>query len=87
MNGTSMSAPHVTGAIGEFSGMVLMNTDANLITFYLIGLLISGLKARNIPFSPFSIKRALEQTAMFLDGVEVFAQGHGLIQVNLLTFS
>ena len=45
-------------------------------------MLISGLKAREIPSSPFSIKRALEQTAVFLDGVEVFAQGHGLIQVD-----
>lgn len=40
------------------------------------------MKARGIPSSPFSIKRALEQTAHFLDGVEVFAQGHGLIQVE-----
>nr|CAH0110775.1 unnamed protein product [Daphnia galeata] len=47
-----------------------------------VALLISGLKAREIPSSPFSIKRALEQTAVFLDGVEVFAQGHGLIQVD-----
>ncbi|XP_057365075.1 tripeptidyl-peptidase 2-like [Daphnia carinata] len=47
-----------------------------------VALLISGLKARRVPFSPFSIKRALEQTAVCLEGVEVFAQGHGLIQVD-----
>ena len=45
-------------------------------------MLKSGLKAKGIPSSPFSIKRALEQTAIWLDGVEVFAQGHGLIQVD-----
>ena len=44
--------------------------------------MLSGLKARQIPSSPFSVKRALEQTAHQLDGVEVFAQGHGLIQVD-----
>ena len=43
---------------------------------------MSGLKARDIAFSPFSIKRALEQSALFLNGIEVFAQGHGLIQVD-----
>lgn len=48
----------------------------------ILGVLISGLKARGIPSSPFSIKRALEQTAVWIDGVEVFAQGHGLIQVD-----
>ena len=54
----------------------------NFFAFVVSALLASGLKARDIPFSPFSIKRALEQTAIFLDGVEVFAQGHGLIQVD-----
>lgn len=45
-------------------------------------MLQSALKTKGIPYSPFSIKRALEQTAHFLDGVEVFVQGHGLIQVD-----
>ena len=86
MNGTSMSAPHVTGAIGNSSVIILSSTDIELAHLRFIGLLVSGLKARNVPFSPFSVKRALEHTAKFLDGVEVFAQGHGLIQVNWLTF-
>ncbi len=45
-------------------------------------MLLSGLKARGIPSSPFSVRRALQQTAQVLDGVDVFTQGHGLIQVD-----
>lgn len=45
-------------------------------------LLMSGLKARNIAYSPFSLKQAMEHTAQYLDDVEVFAQGHGLLQVS-----
>lgn len=57
-----------------------------------IAVLISGLLAKKCPFSPYSIKRALENTAMFVDSLDPFAQGSGLLQVerafeNLVSFS
>ncbi|XP_077291266.1 tripeptidyl-peptidase II [Arctopsyche grandis] len=61
MNGTSMSAPHVAGAIST---------------------LISGLKENNISYSPYSIKRALENSATYIPDVEPFAQGCGLLNVE-----
>ena len=44
-------------------------------------LILSGLKANGIQYSPFNIHRALENTALSLPNVEVFAQGSGLLQV------
>jgi len=40
------------------------------------------MKARGLPYSPYSLKRALENTAHFMEGLDVFAQGHGLLQVE-----
>lgn len=44
-----------------------------------------GLKAEDIKYSPYSVKRALENTAANQDNIEVFALGYGLIQVGYST--
>lgn len=45
-------------------------------------LLVSALKQSNIPYSPYSVRRALENTALQLPSYEPFANGHGLVQVE-----
>uniref|UniRef100_A0A182YBT7 Tripeptidyl-peptidase 2 n=1 Tax=Anopheles stephensi TaxID=30069 RepID=A0A182YBT7_ANOST len=57
-----------------------------------VGLLISGLKQKSVPYTAFSIKRALWNTATRIDYVDKFAQGNGLLNVgkafdNLVTYS
>lgn len=47
-----------------------------------IAVLISGLLQRGIKYTPYSIKRILENTALFMDDVDLFAQGHGLLQIE-----
>ncbi|ESN96330.1 hypothetical protein HELRODRAFT_107485 [Helobdella robusta] len=47
-----------------------------------IALLLSGLKQNDMPYTPYSIRRALENTAYVLPGVDHFTQGHGLIKVE-----
>uniref|UniRef100_A0A1B6LQD6 Tripeptidyl-peptidase 2 n=1 Tax=Graphocephala atropunctata TaxID=36148 RepID=A0A1B6LQD6_9HEMI len=47
-----------------------------------VALLLSGLKAQGLPYSPYSVKRALENTALFLESMDPFAQGYGLLQVE-----
>ncbi|KAL3846837.1 hypothetical protein ACJMK2_017791 [Sinanodonta woodiana] len=47
-----------------------------------IALIVSALKSSGIQYTPFSMKRALQNSAQKVDGVEVFALGSGLIQVE-----
>ena len=47
-----------------------------------VSLLLSGLKAQSVPYSPFSVKRALANTARPLRNHCQYAQGHGLLQVG-----
>ncbi|GFX42147.1 tripeptidyl-peptidase 2 [Trichonephila clavipes] len=46
-----------------------------------VGILLSGLKQQNIPYSPYSVRRAIENTALKVSTWEAFSMGHGLIQV------
>lgn len=45
-----------------------------------IALILSGLKAKKIPYNPESVKRACENTAKWIDDASPWAQGAGLIQ-------
>jgi len=46
--------------------------------------LISGLKGKNIDTCPYMIKRAMENTALYIDKIDHFSQGHGLLQVKYI---
>ena len=47
-----------------------------------IALLISAAKASNLPITPCSIRYAIENSAKFLNNIDILGQGNGLIQVN-----
>ncbi|XP_018353839.1 PREDICTED: tripeptidyl-peptidase 2 isoform X2 [Trachymyrmex septentrionalis] len=47
-----------------------------------VAVLISGLLAKGSLYSPYSIKRALENTALYVPNLDPFAQGSGLLQVE-----
>lgn len=46
-----------------------------------VALILAALKLKSIPYSPYSVRRSIQNTAQNLD-IDVFAQGHGLIQVR-----
>ncbi|CAM1330735.1 TPP2 (predicted), partial [Pycnogonum litorale] len=47
-----------------------------------VAILLSGLKHLNIPYSPYSVRRSLETTANEIPNMDVFGQGHGLLQID-----
>ncbi len=47
-----------------------------------IALLLSGLKSNGIPYSPYSVRRAIQNTARVIKNADVFAQGPGLVQID-----
>jgi tripeptidyl-peptidase-2 len=47
-----------------------------------VALLLSGMKANGTPYSPYSVRRALQNTARRIEAADVFAQGPGLVQVD-----
>ncbi len=47
-----------------------------------IALVLSALKAKQKAYSPYSVRRALENTAQAIGGGDPFAQGAGLIQID-----
>lgn len=47
-----------------------------------VALMLSGMKQLELPYNVQSVRRALANTARTVPGVEVFAQGPGLVQVD-----
>ena len=43
---------------------------------------MTGLKARGIPYSTASTRRAMENTAKSVEGTDALCLGHGLFQVT-----
>ena len=50
-----------------------------------IALVLSALKANGISYTPARVRRAVENTARLVPGVERLSQGCGLIQVSTAT--
>ena len=47
-----------------------------------IALILSGLQSKDTPYTPYSVRMALEDSAQLQGHLDAFSQGYGLIQVN-----
>ncbi len=47
-----------------------------------LALVLSGLKAERVGYTPEWVKRAITTTGVRVEGVDVFGQGHGMLQVD-----
>ena len=47
-----------------------------------VGLVLSGMRAQGLSWSPYSVKRALANTAVHLKDTCEFGQGHGLLNIE-----
>ena len=61
--------------------ILLLHDLFQYILFFHTALILSALKAENIPYCPYSVRRALENTATQVPNIEKFALGQGLLQV------
>ncbi|KAL0901074.1 hypothetical protein ABMA27_006396 [Loxostege sticticalis] len=85
--GVSVTAPG--GAVTSVARFTLRNSQlmngTSMAAPHVAGVvaaLISGLKAKDLPYSPYSVKRALENSATYLSHVEPWAQGCGLVNIE-----
>jgi len=87
--GVSICAPG--GAITSVPNFVLRNSQlmngtsmASPNVCGAVACLLSGMKIRNLPYTPYSVRRALENSAQYQSTQDDFAQGQGLLQVILV---
>ncbi|KAG0430430.1 hypothetical protein HPB47_022708, partial [Ixodes persulcatus] len=59
-----------------------VNAPGTMPSSSIIALLLSGLKAQGLPYSPYSVRRAMENTALKVASWDPFSMGYGLLQVD-----
>jgi len=77
--GAITSVPHFT-----LRGSQLMN-GTSMASPHVCGalaLLLSGMRSQTLPWSPYSVKRALENTSVTLENMCKFGQGNGLLNIE-----
>lgn len=47
-----------------------------------VAVLLSGMVQRKLPYTPYSVKRALENTAQFIENQDKYGQGEGLVAIG-----